>query len=140
MVFGAKQFGSAPPSPAHARAARVMRSCSRFWPPVPIVPNAAAEPGGTAVHATRSTNSSTVNRRRRTSQPFRLGGRQQPRTECGRRDSGRPHPARVTGRPGPRPTLERMLLLGIILFGMLVGAGAQLLVGKQAKGVDWGRA
>jgi uncharacterized membrane protein YeaQ/YmgE (transglycosylase-associated protein family) len=33
-----------------------------------------------------------------------------------------------------------MLLLGIILFGMLVGAGAQLLVGKQAKGVDWGRA
>ena len=32
-----------------------------------------------------------------------------------------------------------MLLLGIILFGMLVGAGAQFVVGKQAKGVDWGR-
>jgi uncharacterized membrane protein YeaQ/YmgE (transglycosylase-associated protein family) len=32
-----------------------------------------------------------------------------------------------------------MLLLGIILFGMLVGAGAQLIVGKRAK-VDWGRA
>jgi uncharacterized membrane protein YeaQ/YmgE (transglycosylase-associated protein family) len=33
-----------------------------------------------------------------------------------------------------------MLLLGIILFGMLVGAAAQLVVGKPAKGVAWGRA
>jgi uncharacterized membrane protein YeaQ/YmgE (transglycosylase-associated protein family) len=33
-----------------------------------------------------------------------------------------------------------MLLLGIILFGMLIGAAAQLIVGKSAKGVDWGRA
>ena len=33
-----------------------------------------------------------------------------------------------------------MLLLGIILFGMLIGAGAQLIVGRSAKGVDWGRA
>jgi uncharacterized membrane protein YeaQ/YmgE (transglycosylase-associated protein family) len=33
-----------------------------------------------------------------------------------------------------------MLLLGIILFGMLVGAAAQLVVGRSARGVDWGRA
>jgi uncharacterized membrane protein YeaQ/YmgE (transglycosylase-associated protein family) len=33
-----------------------------------------------------------------------------------------------------------MLLLGIILFGMLVGAAAQLVVGRSAKGVDWGLA
>jgi uncharacterized membrane protein YeaQ/YmgE (transglycosylase-associated protein family) len=33
-----------------------------------------------------------------------------------------------------------MLLLGIILFGMLVGAAAQLIVGRSAKGVDWGQA
>ena len=33
-----------------------------------------------------------------------------------------------------------MLLLGIILFGMLIGAAAQLIVGRSAKGVDWGRA
>ena len=33
-----------------------------------------------------------------------------------------------------------MLILGIILFGMLVGAAAQLIVKSSAKGVDWGRA
>ena len=33
-----------------------------------------------------------------------------------------------------------MLLLGVILFGMLIGAAAQLIVGRSAKGVDWGRA
>jgi uncharacterized membrane protein YeaQ/YmgE (transglycosylase-associated protein family) len=33
-----------------------------------------------------------------------------------------------------------MLLLGIILFGMLVGAGAQLILGRQGKGFDWGMA
>src|SRR3954451_4435998 len=33
-----------------------------------------------------------------------------------------------------------MLVLGIILFGMLVGAAAQLIVGRSARGVDWGRA
>src|SRR5690242_9021097 len=33
-----------------------------------------------------------------------------------------------------------MLLLGIILFGMLIGAAAQLIVGRSAKGVDWGLA
>ena len=30
-----------------------------------------------------------------------------------------------------------MLLLGIILFGMVVGAGAQLLLGGSASGIDW---
>ncbi|MCV2396025.1 GlsB/YeaQ/YmgE family stress response membrane protein [Actinotalea sp. M2MS4P-6] len=30
-----------------------------------------------------------------------------------------------------------MLILGIILFGMLVGAAAQLLLGRSRKGVDW---
>jgi uncharacterized membrane protein YeaQ/YmgE (transglycosylase-associated protein family) len=33
-----------------------------------------------------------------------------------------------------------MLLLGIILFGMLVGAAAQLVVGRSARGVEWGSA
>jgi len=33
-----------------------------------------------------------------------------------------------------------MLALGVILFGMLIGAAAQLIVGRSAKGVDWGRA
>ena len=30
-----------------------------------------------------------------------------------------------------------MLILGLILFGMLVGAGAQLILGRSAKGIDW---
>lgn len=30
-----------------------------------------------------------------------------------------------------------MLLIGIILFGMLVGAAAQLLLGRRSGGVDW---
>jgi uncharacterized membrane protein YeaQ/YmgE (transglycosylase-associated protein family) len=33
--------------------------------------------------------------------------------------------------------LPIMLILGLILFGMLVGAGAQLILGKSSKGVDW---
>jgi uncharacterized membrane protein YeaQ/YmgE (transglycosylase-associated protein family) len=33
--------------------------------------------------------------------------------------------------------LRLMLILGLILFGMLVGAGAQLILGKSAKGIDW---
>lgn len=33
-----------------------------------------------------------------------------------------------------------MLLLGIILFGMLIGAAAQLVVGRTAKAFDWGLA
>jgi uncharacterized membrane protein YeaQ/YmgE (transglycosylase-associated protein family) len=30
-----------------------------------------------------------------------------------------------------------MLILGIILFGMLVGAGAQLILGRSHAGIDW---
>ncbi|MFZ2624070.1 MAG: GlsB/YeaQ/YmgE family stress response membrane protein [Propionibacterium sp.] len=30
-----------------------------------------------------------------------------------------------------------MLILGIILFGMLIGAAAQLILGRHAKGIDW---
>lgn len=30
-----------------------------------------------------------------------------------------------------------MLLLALILFGMLVGAAAQLIVGKSQSGIDW---
>ena len=30
-----------------------------------------------------------------------------------------------------------MLILGLILFGILIGAGAQLILGKSAKGIDW---
>lgn len=33
-----------------------------------------------------------------------------------------------------------MLILGILLFGMLVGAGAQLIVGSDRRGIDWGSA
>lgn len=30
-----------------------------------------------------------------------------------------------------------MLILGMILFGLLVGAGAQLVLGKPKSGIDW---
>jgi len=30
-----------------------------------------------------------------------------------------------------------MLILGMILFGMLVGAAAQLVLGRHGKGIDW---
>ena len=30
-----------------------------------------------------------------------------------------------------------MLILGIILFGMVVGAAAQLLLGREGKSIDW---
>ena len=30
-----------------------------------------------------------------------------------------------------------MLIIAIILFGMLVGAGAQLILGREGKSVDW---
>jgi len=33
-----------------------------------------------------------------------------------------------------------MLILGIILFGMLVGAGAQLILGRSHGGIDWTKA
>lgn len=30
-----------------------------------------------------------------------------------------------------------MLILGLILFGMLIGAGAQLILGRGGGGIDW---
>ncbi|MFW0787960.1 GlsB/YeaQ/YmgE family stress response membrane protein [Gordonia sp. CPCC 206044] len=33
-----------------------------------------------------------------------------------------------------------MLIIGIILFGALIGAGAQLILGRGVKGIDWGLA
>ena len=33
-----------------------------------------------------------------------------------------------------------MLVIGLILFGMLVGAAAQLILGRSTKGIDWGLA
>jgi uncharacterized membrane protein YeaQ/YmgE (transglycosylase-associated protein family) len=30
-----------------------------------------------------------------------------------------------------------MLILGIILFGMLIGAGAQLILGRHGRPIDW---
>jgi uncharacterized membrane protein YeaQ/YmgE (transglycosylase-associated protein family) len=33
-----------------------------------------------------------------------------------------------------------MLIIGIILFGMLVGAAAQLILGKNSTGIDWAMA
>lgn len=30
-----------------------------------------------------------------------------------------------------------MLILGIILFGMLIGAAAQLILGRRASGINW---
>ena len=30
-----------------------------------------------------------------------------------------------------------MLIIAIILFGMLIGAGAQMLLGHSASGIDW---
>ena len=57
-------------------------------------------------------------------------------------------PGAVVPRSEPDPTigartdsrssmLPIMLILWLILFGMLVGAVAQLILGKSAKGVDW---
>ena len=37
----------------------------------------------------------------------------------------------------PSSMLPGMLILGLILFGMLVGAGAQLILGRSGKGIDW---
>jgi len=54
------------------------------------------------------------------------------------------HPPRAVGLAGLDDTGTEyalgMLILGIILFGMLIGAAAQLIVGRSAKGVDWGLA
>jgi uncharacterized membrane protein YeaQ/YmgE (transglycosylase-associated protein family) len=33
-----------------------------------------------------------------------------------------------------------VLIIGLILFGMIVGAVAQLILGRSTKGIDWGMA
>lgn len=33
-----------------------------------------------------------------------------------------------------------MLIIGLILFGMIIGAVAQLILGRSARGIDWGLA
>jgi uncharacterized membrane protein YeaQ/YmgE (transglycosylase-associated protein family) len=33
-----------------------------------------------------------------------------------------------------------MLIIGLVLFGMIVGAAAQLILGKEAAGIDWAKA
>jgi uncharacterized membrane protein YeaQ/YmgE (transglycosylase-associated protein family) len=38
------------------------------------------------------------------------------------------------------PRLRVMLLIGIILFGMLVGGGDQLILGRDRRGIDWSMA
>lgn len=49
--------------------------------------------------------------------------------------------ARVVGhlpaRTGPAAYDRSVLILGLILFGMLVGAAAQLILGKESAGIDW---
>jgi len=37
-------------------------------------------------------------------------------------------------------TVLVMIILGIIGFGILIGAAAQFILGRSAKGVDWGMA
>jgi len=39
--------------------------------------------------------------------------------------------------PSAATYAQRMLIIGIILFGMLVGAAAQLILGRGGKGIDW---
>jgi uncharacterized membrane protein YeaQ/YmgE (transglycosylase-associated protein family) len=36
--------------------------------------------------------------------------------------------------------LRAVLIIGLILFGMLIGAGAQLILGRASSGIDWGMA
>lgn len=50
--------------------------------------------------------------------------------------SARHAPRRASGVP----YTPCVLIIGIILFGMLIGAGAQLILGKGGKGIDWGLA
>ena len=43
-------------------------------------------------------------------------------------------------RPLPLGERRDMLILGIILFGLVVGAAAQYVLGTGRAGVDWGMA
>ena len=49
----------------------------------------------------------------------------------------RAHPFRVGLRPAVRPYAPRMLILALILFGMVVGGAAQLILGREDGKVDW---
>src|SRR4026209_2354538 len=110
MDLGSKQAIVDPALPAQASAARVIRSCSRFCPPLSIVPNPAADPGADAIHATTTRNATSLQRRRRTSRPpyshhpelatppprpheVSTGGRRHPATV----GPPQPHPAKVVG-------------------------------------------
>src|SRR4051794_29415553 len=88
MDFGSKQATVDPALPAQASAARVIRSCSRFCPPLSIVPNPAADPGADAIHATTTKTPISLQRRRCTSRPSR--GR------CTSRPPDRHHPEPAT--------------------------------------------
>ena len=92
-----------PPHPAQARAARVTRSCSRRWPPVSIVPNAAAEPGADTMNAITTRDARSLNRQRCTAPPPRRAPPEWPRRRswCTRQIVvhtrwRRPHPGGVT--------------------------------------------
>ena len=42
------------------------------------------------------------------------------------------------GRTAPgRPYAPRMLILALILFGMVVGGAAQLILGREGGSIDW---
>ena len=41
---------------------------------------------------------------------------------------------------GSALTSDDVLIIGILLFGLLIGAAAQFLLGKTKRGVDWGMA
>jgi hypothetical protein len=69
MDAGSKQSSSEPASPAQAREARVIRSCSRCWPPLSIVPNAAADGTGDAMHTVRTSDATRRTRRHHISAP-----------------------------------------------------------------------
>ena len=51
---------------------------------------------------------------------------------------GRPTPNGVPDGAGlPSDTVRDVLIIGILVFGMLIGAAAQLILGKGSSGIDW---
>src|SRR5689334_10091290 len=107
MDAGAKQCGSEPASPAQDRAARVTRSCSRRWPPVSTVPNAAAEPGVHTMNIITTRHARNLNRRlgTRIASPLERppgGLRAAAQTIVSHPGRRRPHPGGVTTTL-PRP-------------------------------------
>ena len=43
----------------------------------------------------------------------------------------------LTAGAPDRPTAAAVLIIGILLFGMLIGAGAQLILGREGGRIDW---